>query len=183
MALSFSAFLGAGSILTLGNISLNTYRRYVRTSVFERVGNDGKTLNDRIWQFAGDLRSSIANTVRRGALQGRQVTDIQREVKKTYDNERWKIDRLIETETMTGYREATALGAENSDVVKGVRIVDHPDGHSHHQTHECYKYARADEHGMGKGVYPPGTQKILQPHPNCRATLHYVLTEEATENA
>lgn len=149
--------------------------------VFKRIGEDSKTLTDRVWYYAGSLRDKLASVIRNEALKGRTVDDIMRQVKTVYSGEEWKLRRLVQNEAMTTYRKAVADGAQRSAVVAGLKIVDHPDGHAHHETHECYVYARADEYGMGRGVYPTTETKLLMPHIQCTSTLHYVLAEGAVD--
>lgn len=147
-----------------------------------RDPNDKKTLLDRIWQYAGVLRDKLASVIRNEALKGKTVDEIMRKVKDVYKGEEWKLRRLVQTEALTTYRAAVAEAAKRSKTVKALKIVDHPNGHANHDDHECYIYARANEHGLGRGIYPVTETKILLPHPQCTATLHFVLADELERN-
>lgn len=165
------------ALLAIGGITFETIRRATKSYVFNNVGNDGKTLSDRVWQYAGDLRGKVAEAIRKGVLKGRKRTQIQEDVGKVYEAEKWKPVRLVSTEVLTAYRRSIAEVAKRSPQVSGLKIVDHPDGHGHHETHECYIYAR-EKTQLGVGVFPVTETKILQPHPQCESTLELVLTTE-----
>lgn len=167
--------------LALGGLLVSTFRRRAVSGVLDELAPDDLTFEDRIWRLGGDLRDELAKEIRREAIAGRPINEIMRAVRRVYQDEEWKIRRLVETEALTGYRTAVAQGAQRSKVVRGLRIIDHPDGHPRHRTHECYIYARRDEYGMGRGVYPVTEKKILRPHPQCRSTLHFVLRDEVIE--
>lgn len=161
-----------------------TFATIVKAAVdyaFNRVGDDGKTLLDRIWYYAGSLRDKLASVIRNEALKGRTIDEIMRKAKRVYKDDEWKLRRLVQNEAMTVYRKTVADGAQRSKAVKALKIVDHPDDHANHRDHECYIYARADQYGMGRGIYPTTETKILMPHIQCTSTLHYVLADELTE--
>lgn len=170
--------LAEGMALALGVTFATIKRRTVDYIMNGEIG--GMTFVERWWAFSGGLRSDLAKAIRRDALQGRTVQQIMRDVNRVYRDQQWKLDRLVETEALSAYREATALAAQKSKVVKGLRIVDYP-GHPHHKTHECYIYAH-DDIGIGTGVYPVTETKIIRPHVQCRSSLHFVLTEKAGGN-
>lgn len=167
--------------LALGGLLVSTFRRRTISGVLEDAAEDGLTFEERIWRVGGDLRDELAKEIRREAIAGQSINEIMKSVRKVYRDEEWKLKRLVETEARTGYRTAVALGAQKSKAVKGLRIIDHPDGHPRHRTHKCYIYARRNEYGMGRGVYPVTETKILRPHPQCRATLHFVLRDGVIE--
>jgi adenine-specific DNA methylase len=168
--------LGASVGLVLGGINENVVQ-YVAT----RFADDGLQLSDRVWQLAGDTRDELNRTLRSDIIRGESVNQMIANVRKVYANETWKIKRLVVTEGNTAYRVGSAYYAQQSDVVKALQIHDNGDRHPRHKTHECFEYARADEFGMGAGIYPPTEEKIFSPHPQCSSYLTYVLDEDLPE--
>lgn len=144
--------------------------------VTKRFGEDGLVLSDRIWTLAGDQRAELSKVIRSGILRGESVSKMTANVRKVYDNETWKIRRLVITEGNTANRAATAYNAAESDVVKGLKINDRP-GHNNHTKHRCYELAQVDKYGWGDGVYKPTDSEIFSPHPNCTSYLTYVLKD------
>lgn len=138
---------------------------------------DGLVLSDRIWQLTGEQRDALNSVIRSGILQGVGVTNMVAQVRRIFETDTWKIRRLVITEGNTAYRVATSFAARRSDIPMMLKIVDHP-GHENHQSHRCYILARQDRYGKGAGVYKPTDTEIFNPHPNCTATLRYVIDEE-----
>lgn len=149
--------------------------RDVARYVVSRFGDDGLILSDRVWNVSGDIRDELSKTLRAGIIRGESVNSLIKRVRDVHENETWKIKRLVVTEGNTAHRVATAYNAQRSNVVKGLRIIDRPGGHSHHGKHHCYDLAHQDPYGWGMGVYKPTDSQIYSPHPNCRAILTYVL--------
>jgi hypothetical protein len=150
--------------------------RYVAT----RFSADGLVLSDRVWQIAGDQRDALNTVIRSGIIRGESVNTLTAQVRAVYDNETWKIRRLVRTEGNVAYRTGTAYRAQRSDNVKGLRIhkglADRPE-------HECTILAEADDYGLGVGVYPADNTDILSPHPNCTSYTTYELTERTEDDA
>lgn len=171
----FSALTGLGVIGFITSIV---------TSVFNRKGDDDKTLNDRIRSLARLLTNEIRNTLRATIGRGEDNAVIIRELNRVIDENDWRVRTIVETESLYATRQSVAKFAETSEIVKGLRIVDFPQGHEHargdreHDHHQCFIYAHVDAHGLGEGVYPVTTRKIRNPHPQCRAQLQYVLIDE-----
>lgn len=156
-----------------------TFRDSVVQSSFNRTGEDGLKLIDRIRNLSTSFHKELADTVREGIRKGEGSSDILRRVEKTFKNMGWRLDTITETETMYVLRQTVARFAEESGMVKAVRIVDFMHGDpAIHRKHMCYIYANQDEHGLGTGVYPIGTRKIRNPHPRCRSILLYVMKDE-----
>lgn len=146
--------------------------------VIGRFGADGLVLSDRVWNVVGDIRDEMSKTLRAGILRGESVSKLTKRVREVHDNETWKIKRLVITEGNTAHRTATSYNAQRSDVVKGLKIVDRPEGHKRHGEHRCYELAHQDKYGWGMGVYKKTDTEIFSPHPNCRAILTYVLADK-----
>lgn len=143
--------------------------------VANRFGDDGLILSDRVWQIAGDQKDAISKAVRNGIIQGKSVNQMVADVRKAYDNETWKIERLVRTEGNTAYRTADAYYAQRSNVIIGLKI--HP-GAADQPSHKCSILANDNPHGLGRGVYTPDNTEILNPHPNCTSFVTYVLDED-----
>ena len=146
---------------------------FVLGATVRRKGDDGLALLDRLRYLAYDLRHELEKELRKakgnvaGALEAN---------KRVFRSAKWRVERLVETETAYAFRRAVARASETSGAVDALRIVDFPHGKpSVHRRHKCYIYAHADEHGLGTGVYPIGTRKILNPHPQCRSIIIPVL--------
>lgn len=169
------AFSEAGFLLAIGIGLLELIKKSLST-VFGRSGDDGLNLRDRLRNLAADIIADVKKMLRKSNKTGEDLADVQRKVSQIFGDVEWRVDRIVETEAAVAYRTAIAQAAEQSDLVKALKIIDFPHG-KHHEKHKCYEYARADEHGMGKGVYPVTTRKIRNPHPQCRSRLVLVLKE------
>lgn len=160
----------------LFGIGIAEFVASVISGILNRKAGDGRSTRDRIRVFANEVAKDIAKEVRAGIKGSDTAADVIKRIQKVYKDAEWRVGRLVETETMTAYRTSVARLAGMSDVFDYVRIIDFPEGHEHtHHRHACYKYARADEHGLGAGVYPATTVKIRNPHPQCRSILLPVL--------
>lgn len=176
-ALAISAILvGVLSVNAFSENKVRTISRSITQSIFSEVASDNLTLNGRLRRLAGTYNDDVRNVLRAGILQGRSVNQLTSDIRKVYDEETWKIRRLVITEGNTAHRTATAKSAIESDVVKAVQIVDHP-GHKRHEQHECYRLARQNPYGWGEGVYRPEDTYIYSPHPQCTASFRYVLKD------
>lgn len=171
---AFTTVLGAAAI---SGPAFDRINKQTLKYVTKRFGDDGLVLSDRVWNLAGDQRAELSKVLRSGVLRGESVNQLVAQVRKVYDNETWKIRRLVITEGNTANRAATAYNAAESSVVKGVKIHDHP-GHANHTQHTCYTLAREDRYGWGAGVFKPTDSEIYSPHPNCTSYLTYVLNDE-----
>lgn len=169
------ALTAAGFLLAIG-IGLLALIKKVLGTVLGRSGDDGLNLRDRLRKLAADIIADVRKTLRKSSNASEDIADIQRKVAQIFGDVEWRVDRIVETEAPVAYRTAIAQAAELSDLVAALKIIDFPHG-KHHEKHKCYEYARANEHGMGKGVYPVTTRKIRNPHPQCRSRLVLVMKE------
>lgn len=151
----------------------------VVASVFNRTDSDGKSLNDRIRSYVRDLLRDITDTLRKNIMTGEVTATMLRNIKKDIDRHSWRVNTIVNTESMFAMRQSIAKFGETSDLVEAVKIVDFPHGDpKEHRRHKCYQYANADDHGLGKGVYPVSTRKIRNPHPQCRSVLHLLFIDD-----
>lgn len=173
-ALTNEAIFGA-----LVGIGVMQFVTSVVTSVFNRKGDDGLTLIDRLDSLASMLINEIRDTLRVNIMKGEDNAVIIRKLNDVIEETDWRVKTIVETESMFALRQSIGKFGEESKVVKAVKIVDFPHGDpKEHRRHKCYIYAHSDEHGLGEGVYPVTTLKIRNPHPRCRSLLQYVLVDE-----
>ena len=160
----------------------STMRRHTDSmvgSAFSRIGDDGLVLNDRLRNIATILRKEVEVTLRESIRKGEGTTKILRRIDRVFRDHRWRLDTITETETLFVLRHSVAKFAQDSGTAVALRIIDFPHGKpGEHERHKCYIYARSNEHGLGRGVYPVGTRKIQNPHPRCRSVLVPVLVDE-----
>jgi hypothetical protein len=170
-----TALVGAlGESAALG-VAFNRINAEVFKYVVNRFGEDGLVLSDRVWNLAGDQRDALNKVIRSGIIRGESVNQLIAQVRRVYDNETWKIRRLVVTEGNTAYRVATAYRAQRSEVVRGLRIHR---GRANRPEHRCTQLELADKHGLGAGLYLPSDTEIYNPHANCTSYLTYELIEE-----
>lgn len=145
---------------------------------FTRKESDGLLLNDRLRDIASVITREVSSTLRQSIRKGEVTSQMNRKIRDKFTSLAWRLKTIVETEVLYVMRNGIAKFAELSGIVKGLRIKDYPHGKpGEHERHACYRYAREDEHGLGRGVYPVGTRKIRNPHPRCRSTLHLVLID------
>jgi hypothetical protein len=166
-------------IATLGEqaavgVAFNRLNGDVFKYVASRFGEDGLVLSDRIWQLAGDQRDALNSVLRSAIIRGESVTSTIARVREVYANETWKIKRLVVTETNVAYRTGASYLAQNSDVVKGLRIHR---GKANRPNHRCTQLELANDYGLGRGVYPPNNTEILNPHVSCTSYTTYELID------
>lgn len=170
-----AAVIGAvGEAAGIG-ITFNRMNADVFNYVVNRFDTDGLVLSDRIWRMAGEQRDALNTTIRSAIIRGQDVKTTIAQVRRVYDNETWKIKRLVVTEGNTAYRVADSYYAQRSKAVEALRIHR---GKADRPQHKCTVLERADSYGLGAGVYPPTATEIFNPHVNCTSFLTYVLTEE-----
>lgn len=146
--------------------------------VIRRFGDDGLVLSDRIWTTSGDIRDSIATTLRGAIIRGDDVGSMIRDVRKVYDAETWKIKRLVVTEGNTAYRVGSANSVRDSEVADWVQLKENGFRHGNHRDHKCYKLAQENRYGEGRGVFKPSDSEIYLPHPNCSSYIIPVINPE-----
>jgi len=155
-----------------------TINRNVVEYVATRFGDDGLVLSDRIWTMSGEIRDAIATQLRADIIKGESVGTMIRNIRRIYENETWMIRRLVVTEGNTAHRTANAMSIERSEVADWVRIVDNGSRHPRHKEHMCYKLAREDRYGEGRGIFRPTDSEIYSPHVNCSSYIVPVLKSE-----
>jgi hypothetical protein len=170
--LALATAVGATAVITddvFNRISMETVRYVVN-----RFGNDGLVLSDRVWQLAKSQRAELEQVIRSGIIRGESVNKLVAKVRKVYDNETWKIRRLVITEGNVAYRTGSAYVAQQSNLVKGLRIHR---GEADRPEHRCSQLEKIDRYGLGKGIYLPTDPEVLNPHVNCTSYTTYELIE------
>lgn len=157
--------------------------------VWRRIGTDGLTLSDRIWNLEKHVWRRIDGIVMSGIARGQSAVEmakgLQRDIlgiaspRQIPENLRWtervsksvrgrgsihyNALRLARTEIGNAYHEADVKAAQLSKVVLGLKWNLSP---AHAQYDVCDPLSNQDVYGLGPGVYPPGSVP-LYPHPNC----------------
>lgn len=167
-----------GALLAAGIISERKIKGNVKDFMYSRNTADNTGINDRLWRVSGDIIDQVRGDIRSGVIRGDSDTMISRNIKKTFEKNEWKIRRVIMTEGNNTFRKTFGEVAEQSGLVKAVRIIDNRGRHKYHKQHECYRLAEQDMYGWGKGVYRPQDTFIYDPHPQCTASFQYVLKDE-----
>jgi len=158
-----------GLLAALG-LGLLALLAFILRSTMRRKDSDGKALPDRLRKLSREIRLELAKELRR--LRNKDIGTMLDTLKKIYGDAEWRVDRLTESEASYAFRRAVVEGSKSSGVVEALRIIDFPHGKpSVHRRHKCYEYSHANEHGLGRGIYPIGTAKILNPHPQCRSII------------
>lgn len=165
----------AGFLLAIG-MGLLALIKSVLGTVLGRSGDDGLNLRDRLRNLAADIIADVKKTLRKSNNTGEDYANVQKNIAQIFGDVEWRVNRIVDTEVAVAHRTAIAKAAESSDLVAALKIIDFPHG-TNHESHKCYEYARANDHGMGEGVYPVSTRKIRNPHPQCRSRLVLVMKE------
>ncbi|HOT98789.1 MAG TPA: hypothetical protein PKZ83_16820 [bacterium] len=173
---------------TLVSPEFRTFPLAAVEHVWKRIGTDGLTLSDRIWNLEKHVWKRIDGIVLSGIARGESAVDMAKELQSDIlgikrpeeipENLRWTTGisrsvrgrgtihynalRLARTEIGNAYHEAEAMSASASQVVLGLKWNLSP---SHGQYDVCDQLASQDVYGLGPGVYPPGSMP-LYPHPN-----------------
>jgi hypothetical protein len=175
ITVSESALVGAVGKEVAIEASFNRMNSDVFKYVVNRFGEDGLVLSDRVWQLAGDQRDALNRVLRSGIIRGESLSQLTAQVRKVYDNETWKIRRLVVTEGNVAYRTANAYVAQESKFVQGLRIHR---GRANRPEHRCTQLEKIDRYGLGTGVFDPTDIEVLNPHVNCTSYTTYELIEE-----
>ena len=170
--------------------------------VWRRIGTDGLTLSDRIWNLTKHIRKRTDAIVLSGIARGQSAVEMAKElqrdilgVKKLEDipeKLRWTEGisrsvrgrgtihynalRLARTEIGNAYHEAEVMAARASKVVSGLKWNLSP---MHGMYDVCDQLADQDMYGLGPGIYPPGDTPLC-PHPNdmCYVTREILPVEQ-----
>ncbi|NWL89577.1 hypothetical protein DMN77_18680 [Paenibacillus sp. 79R4] len=150
----------------------------------------GLYLSDRIWDKDEKYRKAMTEIIQDGVATGedpvetaRQLEKYVRRGKKTLavdypemmermgnripQDISYEALRLVRTETAAAFGEGTIAAASVSPSYKGMKWVI---SGSHPVPDICDDLANAD-HGLGKGVWPPGQEPPMPAHPNCLCVL------------
>lgn len=156
--------------------------------VWKRIGTDGLTLSDRIWNLEKHVWKRIDGIVLSGIARGQSAVEMAKELQRDIlgikipeqipENLRWTSGisrsvrgrgtihynalRLARTEIGNAYHEAEVMSAKASKVVAGLKWNLSP---AHGRYDVCDQLASQDVYGLGQGIYPPGSVP-LYPHPN-----------------
>ncbi|GGP13560.1 hypothetical protein [Oceanobacillus neutriphilus] len=163
--------IGVGSSVQIG------VNRHVFDYMVKRFESDGLVLSDRVWGMSGEIRDSLASVLRSSIIKGEGISAMISKIRRVFNAETWKINRLARTESVTAKRAATSYNAQESDIVKWVRLHEGNCGRSDHHEHKCHELAHLDRYKQGKGIFKPTDTDIWLPHPNCTSWISYVLDE------
>lgn len=159
--------------LVFGDGILNVAKG-IAESIMGRTSDGGINTRRRLRIFAREVSLEIQKRFRTTT----SARDLLRDIDVILQETDWRVARLVETESMNAYRTSVAKLSEMFDVISHVKIIDFAEGHeATHPGHKCYEYARSNEYGLGKGIYPTTVTKIRKPHPQCRAILVPVIAE------
>ncbi|GIO33247.1 hypothetical protein J2TS6_43880 [Paenibacillus albilobatus] len=158
-------------------------------AVWARTHN-GLHLSDRIWRHDQKYRMAMSEIIQDGVATGedpvvtaRQLEKYVRRGRKTLavdypemmdrmgsripQDVSYEALRLVRTETAAAFGEGTIAAAKVSPSYVGMKWVL---SSSHPVPDICDDLANAD-HGLGKGVWPPGQEPMMPAHPNCLCVL------------
>ena len=158
-------------------------------AVWARTHN-GLHLSDRIWRHDQKYRMAMSEIIQDGVATGedpvvtaRQLEKYVRRGRKTLavdypemmdrmgsripQDVSYEALRLVRTETAAAFGEGTIAAAKVSPSYVGMKWVL---SSSHPVPDICDDLANAD-HGLGKGVWPPGQEPPMPAHPNCLCVL------------
>jgi hypothetical protein len=166
----------------------------------------GYRLSDRVWNGRQATRLAIDDTIRRGIAGGMSALDIADELArylnpdlqpKTIYTDDGRVLRLNQTAAPyggSGYGSTWARvlvrtemvrinGAATIDAAKaipGVEGIRWAVSNRHTVLDQCDIHAASNRHGLGKGVYLPGSVPLYPNHPACICTL--IVTHRSVED-
>jgi len=208
-ALPESARIGAQMLAHTGSgISTDAMVTQVMAWLTSFRAADGLQLSDRLWRIprnaATELDLRLQNLIVRGqssyqaALeyinQGKPVptaladamaqrrsmalaVQAKRLLADPHGDVLYAAQRVLRTESNRAYTESYVSSvAQHPDVI-GMKFMLSP---NHPRTDICDLYARANLHGLGPGVYPPGNTPYPA-HPNTLSLLQPVFKDEVTD--
>lgn len=156
--------------ITLSKSAFDRVNEHVIKYAIERFGEDGLVLSDRIWGLSGEIRDELSTVIRSGIIKGDGINAMIPKLRKVYDNETWKIQRLARNESVTAHRAAIGYNAEESGVVKWIKF------HAGvKRSPECVELENKNKYNKGKGIYKPTDTEIWMPHVNCTGYSTYIL--------
>jgi len=159
----------------LGGAAFDRVNQNVFQAAINRYGDDGLVILNRVWRVTREQRLAIQQALTSGVVTGKGVNSIIADVRKVYDNETWKIKRLVVTEGNITYRMASSYTAQQSPYVKALRIHR---GKADRPEHRCSQLEKIDRYGYGNGLYKPTDPEVLHPHVNCTSYTTYELVDD-----
>lgn len=159
-------------------------------AIWARTEKDGLKLSDRIWVKADKARRAMTEIIQDGVATGEDPVETARQLEKYIrrgqktlavdypemmermgnripNDVTYEALRLVRTETAAAFGEGTIAAASVSPSYIGMKWVL---SGSHPVRDICDVLAEAD-HGLGKGVWPPGQEPPMPAHPNCLCVL------------
>lgn len=129
---------------------------------FVGFAGDGTPLNKLLKRYGRDVAGQVRETLLNGIATGQGVQKTARAVEQLIDRPRWEAARLVRTESLRSYREASNEVYKSSGVVKGkMRLAAH-------STRTCANCLALDG-----TIYPLDAPQDF--HPNDRCTYIPVL--------
>src|SRR5690625_559102 len=104
--------IARGTGITLSQSAFDRVNENVINYVIRRFGEDGLVLSDRIWGLSGEIRDELSTVIRSGIIRGDGINAMIPKIRQVYDIETWKIWRVYWTVSLTAYRSAISLSAE-----------------------------------------------------------------------
>lgn len=175
--------------------SLDTNRRWVNAKTDGGTG-DSYRLSDRVWRLGKETRTAIDDRIKLGISRGEDALSIADDlVQYLRTNQQPEIitkdGKVIRSKNMTktpgrggwGSHQARRLARTEVTRVHGaatietVRVTPGTIGvrwrlsGSHPKIDDCDRYADADDHGLGRGVYPVDQVPPYPSHPHELCTL------------
>ena len=123
---------------------------------------DGRTFRDRCWLNKNDLVGSVSKSLTQGLLRGDSPAKITTAIQKQFGVHRYKVGRLVNTETTYFNAVATKECYKDLDV-EMVEIIETLDSHT------CSICGGLDGKVIPISQYKPGVT-VPPFHPNCRGT-------------
>ncbi|MGG3839661.1 retron-type reverse transcriptase [Paenibacillus thiaminolyticus] len=150
----------------------------------------GLYLSDRIWRHGEKARTVMTDIIRVAVATGEDPVETAlalekyvRRGSKTFAYEypemmermgsripqdiSYEALRLVRTETAAAFGEGTIAAANVSPSYTGMKWLL---SNNSDPCHVCKRFAEAD-HGLGRGIWPPGEEPPMPAHPNCMCTL------------
>jgi len=171
------------------NLSLNRSFSQIPIAAMQeillRIGTDGLTLSNRVWNLGqqslrqinriivraistGQSAASTARVLRNFAKSPLSLADrkdlrrLRGDMRRLGSSLRFRSERLARTEIANAYHEAERRSAARSPIILGLKwnlSAAHP------ELDICDSLASANDFGLGAGVYPPSSLPFL-PHPH-----------------
>ena len=147
-------------------------------AVFAQAAN-GIPLSSQVYYTQAIAQGYVESTVRAGMLLQKSAKEIAKDVKglirpDTPGGVSYAAFRLARTELNNAFKTAQEQRYKDEPWVRGMQWIL---SGSHPVKDECDRYAEADDHDLGPGIYPVG--KRPHSHPNC---LCYLVADQISED-